>query len=94
MGFFGALVVILLMFGIIYQGLKIALEAKDKFSSLLAFGLSSLFLFHAIINVGMVIGLTPVTGIPLCFVSYGGTNLIMCMIAVGILLSIKMSKSS
>ena len=93
-GFFGAFFVILLMFGIIYQGLKVALEAKDKFSSLLAFGLSSLFLFHAIINIGMVIGLTPVTGIPLCFVSYGGTNLIMCMIAVGILLSIKMSKSA
>ena len=93
-GFLGALVVLLLTFGIIYQGLKISLEAKDKFSSLLAFGLSSLFLFHALINIGMVIGLTPVTGIPLCFVSYGGTNMMMSLLAVGILMSIKMTKTS
>jgi rod shape determining protein RodA len=92
-GFLGALLTLGLILGIVYQGFRISLEANDKFSSLLAAGISAVFFFHALINIGMVIGLTPVTGIPLPFVSYGGTNLMMSMMAIGILISIKMRKN-
>lgn len=91
-GFLGALVVIGLEFFIIFRGIQIALEARDKFGALVAAGISLIFFTHTIINIGMVIGIMPVTGLPLCFVSYGGSNLLMSMIAIGILNNIRMNK--
>ncbi len=92
MGFIGAIIVIALLAIIIFRGIQISFEAKDKFGALLASGITSIFFFHAVINIGMVIGIMPVTGIPLSFISYGGSNLIMSMIAVGILINIRMRK--
>ncbi|MFW6366425.1 MAG: rod shape-determining protein RodA [Spirochaetota bacterium] len=92
-GFVGASIVILLLFIIIYRGLKIALETKDKFGAILATGITSIFFFHTMINIGMAIGIMPVTGLPLSFVSYGGSNMLMAMIGVGLLISIKMNRS-
>ncbi len=91
-GFIGALVLIVLLGIIIFRGIQIALESKDKFGALLASGITTIFFFHFFINIGMVIGIMPVTGLPLCFVSYGGSNLLMAMIGVGILINIRMRK--
>lgn len=91
-GTLGVIVMLSLMFFIIYSGIRIAMNAPDKFGSLLAIGITSIFFFHMMINVGMAVGIMPVTGLPLCFVSYGGSNMLMCMIGIGILLSINSRK--
>ncbi len=91
-GFLGAVVVLGLLCIIVMRGAQIALEAKDKFGALLAAGISSIFFFHILINVGMVLGIMPVTGLPLSFISYGGSNLLVGMISIGILINIRMNK--
>ncbi|TAL35582.1 MAG: rod shape-determining protein RodA [Spirochaetes bacterium] len=93
-GFVGALVIIGLLAVIVLRGIQIAMEAKDRFGSLLAAGIASIFFYHILINVGVVLGIMPVTGLPLCFVSYGGSNLLMSMMAVGILINIQTRKFS
>jgi rod shape determining protein RodA len=72
---------------IIYNG-------RDRFSFLLASGIMGMFLFHIIINVGMTIGIMPITGIPLPFLSYGGSFLLTCIVAVSILSNIEMRRYS
>ncbi|MCP4138346.1 MAG: rod shape-determining protein RodA [bacterium] len=91
-GFLGSIVLIILLGIVVFRGIQIAVEAKDKFGALVASGITSIFFFHILINIGMVIGIMPVTGLPLCFVSYGGSNLIMSMIGIGILINIRMRK--
>jgi len=91
-GFFGAVLLLGLLALIIFRGIQIALESKDKYGAMLASGITSIFFFHFFINIGMVIGIMPVTGLPLSFVSYGGSNLLMAMLAVGILINIRMRK--
>ena len=68
--------------------IRVATRATDSFSSLVAFGLAGSWFVHVIINVGMTINLMPITGIPLPFFSYGGSFLLACWIAVGILVRI------
>jgi cell division protein FtsW len=88
MGFIGA-VIVLGLFGIlIFRGIKIAIHAPDLCSSLLAVGITSLIAIEVIVNVAVVTASMPVTGMPLPFFSYGGTTLLINMIAMGILLSI------
>lgn len=88
LGFIGGLL-LLLMFGLLLaRGLIISYRAQDRFGMFLAVGIVTMFLFHLFINVGMNMGITPVTGIPLPFVSYGGTSLLIGMIGVGLLESI------
>lgn len=91
-GFVGAFVLIALLGLVVFRGTQIAVEAKDKFGALLASGITSIFFFHILINIGVVLGIMPVTGLPLCFVSYGGSNLLMSMICIGILNNIRMRK--
>jgi len=91
-GFVGSLIIIGLLSVIVFRGIQIAIESKDKFGSLLASGISAIFFYHIFINIGMAVGIMPVTGLPLCFISYGGSNLIMSMIAIGILINIRMRK--
>ncbi len=93
LGFIGAIVAIILLGVIIYRGIEIALGTKDKFGALLATGITSILFFHILINIGMVIGIMPVTGLPLCFFSYGGSNLFMVMLGVGILNNISMNRT-
>ncbi len=88
MGFVGAVTVLMLFIGLAVFGIRAALKCDDKFGSLLAVGISMWFLLQAFINVGTVIGVLPVTGIPLPFVSFGGTSLLVGMAAVGIILNI------
>lgn len=89
LGFVGAIVVVLVLFWIIYRCFKTAQRAGDAFGRYLCVGVGAMFLFHVFENVGMCIGLMPVTGIPLPFISYGGTSLITNFIAIGLVMSVK-----
>lgn len=91
-GFVGSVLLLFFLFSIPLRGLQISYESKDRFGSLLASGIVAMLFYHIAINIGIVLGLLPVTGIPLTFMSYGGSHLIMSMVAVGIILSIKMRK--
>ncbi|UCC68444.1 MAG: rod shape-determining protein RodA [Armatimonadota bacterium] len=92
LGLLGALAMLLLYFFIFWRGLRIALRARDHLGSLLAAGAISMLIFHAIINLGMSVGLMPVTGLPLPFVSYGGSNLLTSSIAFGLLQNVHMRR--
>ncbi len=94
LGFVGAMFILVLLGVIIYRGIQISLDTRDKFGALLAIGIVSILFFHILINIGMVIGIMPVTGLPLSFFSYGGSNLFMIMMGIGILNNIQMNKSS
>lgn len=87
-GFIGAIVILGLFTFLLFRGVRIASVARNKFSSLTAIGITSIFGIHFIINVGMSLGLMPVIGIPLPFLSYGGSSLITSLIMVGILLNV------
>lgn len=91
-GLFGGIVLISLFGFIIFRCIQTAFEAKDKFGALLASGITTIFFFHVLVNIGMAVGIMPVTGLPLCFVSYGGSNLLMSMISIGIILNIRARK--
>ena len=91
-GFIGSVLLLFFLMSIPLRGLQISFESKDRFGSLLAAGIVAMIFFHIAINVGIVIGLLPVTGVPLTFMSYGGSHLVMAMTAVGIILSIKKRK--
>ncbi|WJY27162.1 MULTISPECIES: FtsW/RodA/SpoVE family cell cycle protein [Sporosarcina] len=88
-GFFGASVVICLYFFLIYHLTKIALELKDPFSTYIASGIIAMITFHVFENIGMTIQLLPITGIPLPFISYGGSSLMGNMLAIGLIFSMK-----
>lgn len=88
MGFIGAGLLIILFGGLLLRGLVIAAKARDRFGMFVATGIVTMLLFHFFINVGMNMGIMPVTGIPLPFISYGGTSLLVAMIAIGLLESI------
>jgi cell division protein FtsW len=87
-GFLGAAVVIVLFVALAYSGIRIALAAPDTFGALLAAGITGWLCIQALINIGVVVSLLPITGITLPFVSAGGSSLIISFAAVGILLSI------
>lgn len=87
-GFLGSLVVLGLYALIIARGIKIAREARNPFASLVALGLVSILSYHVFLNIGMTIGILPITGIPLPFLSYGGSSLLCMLVSVGVLLNI------
>jgi cell division protein FtsW len=87
-GLLGAGLVIVLFLAIGYLGIRTSLGAPDTFGAMLAAGITAWICLQAFINIGVVVGLIPVTGIPLPFVSAGGSSLIISFAAVGILLSV------
>jgi len=89
-GFLGAGLVIVLIFLLIYRSIKIALKAKDLYGAYVVIGLASMFLFHTWVNIGMTMGLMPVTGLPLPFISLGGSSFLVNSIALAIILNIGM----
>lgn len=91
-GFVGVLILLVLYLCLILWGLNIARRCNDRLGGLLAVGVTAMLFWHTIINIGMVIGLFPVVGVPLPFFSYGGTSMISFMVAVGILQSISMRR--
>jgi len=86
-GFIGGMAVILLFVILILRSFRIAALSYNRFASTAAVGLATLFLYHAVVNIGMSMGIMPVTGLPLPFLSYGGSFLIVCMTAVGMLIN-------
>ncbi len=87
-GFIGAVVVLSLFIFLLFRGVRTASIAKNKFASLTAIGITSIFAIHIFINIGMSMGLTPVIGIPLPFLSYGGSSLVTSLIMVGLLMNV------
>ncbi len=87
-GMIGSLMIIGLFGLLVYRGLKVARGAPDMFSRLVATGISLWMMFQAVINIGAMLSLIPLTGIPLPFISYGGTSLIISLFGIGILLNI------
>jgi rod shape determining protein RodA len=88
LGFVGAVVIIALLAIVLLRALRIAARADDMFGLLVASGIAIWFGVQSFINIGMTIGITPVTGLPLPFVSYGGSAMFADMIAVGVLLAV------
>jgi len=88
LGFIGSLLVFVLYSIVIVRILHIAYTSQDRFGAYIAVGIAALFSYHAIQNIGMTIGLLPITGIPLFFLSYGGSASWTALISVGLLLSI------
>ena len=87
-GFLGCMMVFLCFSIIIARGFIIAYSSKDTFGSYLCFGIIAMFFFHFVVNIGMAMGIMPITGIPLLFLSYGGSSLWTSMLAAGILINI------
>ncbi len=88
LGFAGVLIVTSLFITIIYHGFKISIATEDKFASFLAYGITFSIAFQTILNLMVVVGLIPVTGVTLPFLSYGGSSLLISMVEIGILLNI------
>ena len=94
MGFIVSAIVVVLYLILLLRVLKVASEARDLYTSFVAVGIAGMFAFHFIENIGMTIGLLPITGVPLPFVSYGGSNLLTSGIAMGIILNISARKNN
>ena len=88
LGFIGAVTVLLLFVLLIWRGIKIAIEAPDRFGSLMAFGITGLITIQVLINIAVVTSSMPVTGMPLPFFSAGGSSMISLLCGMGIMLSI------
>ncbi len=91
-GLAGCLVLLSLYCLIVLWGLHIALRSNDRFGMYIAIGVSAMLFWHIIVNLGMVIGLLPVVGVPLPLFSYGGTSMVTTMTGVGLLLNVGMRR--
>jgi rod shape determining protein RodA len=90
LGFVGAVVIVLLLAVILWRAIYIAVRASDLFGRLVATGIATWFAFQAFENIGMNLGITPVTGVPLPFVSYGGSSMFANWLAIGLLINVHM----
>ena len=88
LGLIGCVVIIALFVFFVWRGIMVAMKAKDVYGSLLAVGITSVIAVQSLINIAVVTGSMPVTGVPLPFISYGGSSLVINMTAMGILLNI------
>jgi rod shape determining protein RodA len=91
-GFVGAMLLLVAYVIIVVSGMRAVVSARDRFGVLLGVGLVAMVAFHIIVNIGMTIGIMPITGIPLPFMSYGGSAILTNYIAVGILLNMSLQK--
>jgi rod shape determining protein RodA len=91
-GFMGASFILLIYFLLILRLVNIAASIRQKFESLTIIGITTILVFHILINIGMTIGLAPVTGLPLPFLSYGGSFLVIMLSMMGIVLNISRNK--
>ncbi|EFF65685.1 rod shape-determining protein RodA [Selenomonas noxia] len=92
LGFVGCAILLLLYLVVLWRGIRIAQDASDMFGRLLAVGITSMIAFHVLINVGMTMGIMPVTGIPLPLMSYGVSSLTTNIMAIAILLNIQLRR--
>jgi rod shape determining protein RodA len=87
-GFLGSFMVIALFGFLVTRFVDIASLSRDNFGMLVVFGIAAMFFFQVLVNIGMTLGLMPVTGIPLPFLSYGGTSLLVSLFAIGVAQSV------
>ncbi len=92
LGFWGAGLVLISYFILLWRAIMIAEQAKDQFAQLVVAGIIAMFLFHVFENIGMAMGIMPVTGIPLPFISYGGSSLVTNLLAIGLILNVNMRR--
>src|SRR5690606_19495674 len=88
-GFLGCILVVGLFFLLLQRILAVAVDTRSRFTSLVAVGLTGIYSFHVIVNISMTMGMMPVTGLPLPFLSYGGSFLISCLIMLGLLVNLR-----
>lgn len=91
-GFLGGMVLLILFLSLIFWGLRIARQSRDLTGTLIAYAVTMLIFWEVLINIGMVLGIVPVVGIPLPFFSYGGSALVVLMMGVGLLMNISMRR--
>lgn len=91
-GFLGGIVVLVLFGAVLVRGIMIMYAAGDEFATLVAAGVVAMLLFHTVVNVGMAMGVLPITGIPLMLVSYGGSSLWTALIGIGLLCNIGLAR--
>lgn len=90
-GFIGGIMILILMIIIIILGLRTALRARNKFASYVCVGAVAILFFQTLVNIGMTLGMMPVTGLPLHFVSYGGSSMILSWILLGLLVNAELN---
>ncbi|MBN1541051.1 rod shape-determining protein RodA [candidate division KSB1 bacterium] len=91
-GFVGSLIVLAVFFAFLWRGIGIAAASNDRFGSLSVAGLVTLFAFQVVVNIGMTVGIMPVTGLPLPFISYGGSSMITSLIMAGLIANVSMRR--
>jgi rod shape determining protein RodA len=91
-GFVGAMLMLVLFALWLRRAMQIAMTARDQLGMLMAVGVTAMVAFHLFINVGMTVGLMPITGIPLPFISHGGSALLLMLMATGLLLNVGMRR--
>jgi rod shape determining protein RodA len=91
-GLIGGLILLGLYLFLIVWGVNISIRSKERFGAIVAFGVVAMIFWHVIINVGMAVGMMPVVGMPLPFMSYGGSAILSMMAGVGLLLNISMRR--
>jgi rod shape determining protein RodA len=88
-GFVGCAVVLGLFLALVLWGLTRGVRTQDRFGAIVSFGVTSMIFWHVVINVGMVVGMMPVVGLPLPFLSYGGSSAVVMLIGIGLLLNVR-----
>jgi rod shape determining protein RodA len=91
-GFVGSMIPLLIFMMLIIWGLNVAYRCRDPFGTILAVGISSMIFWQVFINVGMAMGLMPIVGVPLPFISYGGSSIVAMMICIGLLMNVSMRR--
>lgn len=92
LGFIGAFILLALYFYLIYRNIDIMAKAQDMFGVLIVAGISSMLVFYILVNVGMTIGMMPITGLPLPLFSYGGSSMLANLMAMGLILNVNMRR--
>ncbi|MFP4661341.1 MAG: rod shape-determining protein RodA [Halanaerobiales bacterium] len=91
-GYIGVVVVIALYLLLLWQIYNVARKARDNYGRLVAVGIGTMFFFHVLENIGMTMGLMPITGLPLPFISYGGSSMITSLIAIGLVINVNIRR--
>ncbi|MDX9785148.1 MAG: rod shape-determining protein RodA [Desulfobacterales bacterium] len=91
-GFLGAVFVLFAFFMLIVWGLRVAYRSRDPFGSILAVGVTAMLFWQIVINIGMVMGLMPVVGVPLPLISYGGSSVVTVLVCIGLLMNVSMRR--
>ncbi|MBW8004666.1 MAG: rod shape-determining protein RodA [candidate division NC10 bacterium] len=91
-GFIGCLIILLLYYFLVTRGLEIASDSRDLFGALMAFGIMAMMMVQLVVNIGMVLGVMPVVGVPLPLLSYGGSSLLVTCLGIGLVINVHMRR--